>query len=173
MFGSTGPRIYSVRGSEITADHTSKSTDGYYDEMTLLRRLTATAPALIISMVCFAELSSELEGGLEAFKSKDYAKALYLLQPLAHEGSPEALYALGTMYQVGAGVELDDAYAENYYRQAAENGHGGASFQLGIIYLDVDNEEAETWLKKAMQLGHPQAEYVLHNLFDGMHSDMC
>lgn len=138
-----------------------------------LRRFTTMAPALLTSLMCIADSTSELEQGLTAFRGRDYERARDVLKPLALKGNPEALYAIGTMYQVGAGVELDDARAENLYRKAAARGHAGANFQLGIIYLGVDNDEAEAWLNRALQLGHPQADYVLNNLFDGDYSDMC
>lgn len=138
-----------------------------------LRRFTTMAPALLTSLMCIADPTSELEQGLTAFQARDYETARNALKPFALNGNPEALYAMGTMYQVGAGVELDDARAENLYRKAAVRGHAAANFQLGIIYLGVDNEEAEVWLNRAHQLGHPQADYVLNNLFDGEYSDMC
>jgi TPR repeat protein len=92
----------------------------------------AKAAAVVITLMA----ASALAGPLEDFKSAgaaldagDYNKALRLLQPLAKQGVPGAMYVLGVMYSEGKGVQKDYAAALAWHRQAADRGHTALSIR--------------------------------------------
>lgn len=72
--------------------------------------------------------------GKAAFQHKDYATALKEFRSAAKEGSAEAQYFLGAMYNDGNGVPQDGAEAVKWYRKAAEQGLGMAQEILGDMY---------------------------------------
>ena len=49
-------------------------------------------------------------------------------QALAEQGDVEAQYSLGIDYDIGSGVQQDEAEAARWYRLAADQGHVGAQF---------------------------------------------
>ena len=63
-----------------------------------------------------------------------YEEALARWMPLALDGDPEALSNLGVMFDLGLGVEPDQARAVRLYRTAAERGFIPAWNNLGVAY---------------------------------------
>ena len=57
------------------------------------------------------------------------------LQKEADAGNPEAQYALAARYRSGSGVAKNDALAAGLMQKAAQQGHPGASVQIGIGLL--------------------------------------
>ena len=58
------------------------------------------------------------------------------------------------MLDSGAGIAVDDAEAGRWYRAAAEQGHGLAQLNLGILYdtgegVEEDDALAREWYRKA------------------------
>jgi len=52
----------------------------------------------------------------------------------ANAGDARAQFNLGYAYYLGRGVPQDDAQAVTWYRQAAEQGHAIAQYNLGVMY---------------------------------------
>lgn len=78
------------------------------------------------------------------------------------KGTGEIRFTLGNIYASGdARVPKDLGEAEKWYRKAAELGHPGAQFSLGIIYDYKDGVEAVKWLRKAAEQGHDMAQLYL------------
>ena len=91
-------------------------------------------------------------------------------QRLAENGSANAQYNLGAMYDSGDGVPEDDAEAAKWYQQAADQGHVSAQFNLGVMYaygegVTEDAAEAATWYRKAANQGDYRAQYNLGVLY--------
>ena len=87
---------------------------------------------------------------MNAFKDKDFNKALYEFEPLAIQGNADAQYNLGLMYNNGDGVPQDYAEAVKWYRLAAEQGDAMAQSNLGTMYehdhgVLQDNTLAHMW----------------------------
>ena len=92
--------------------------------------------------------------------------------------TPEALEALGTMYQKGLGVEQNDKLAQNYfdkwvdvYAHQANEGDAKAQYMLGNYYSDgvrhsVDEEKAVAWYEKSAQQGYIPALEVLGFIYN-------
>lgn len=61
-------------------------------------------------------------------------------------------------------------------REAAERGDVGAQCDLGIIYAKVggvaaDTPEARTWIRRAAEQGHAEAQYYLGDTSDDLHQE--
>lgn len=91
-------------------------------------------------------------------------------QQLAEQGSANAQFNLGAMYDSGDGVPEDDAEAAKWYRKAADQGHVNAQFNLGVMYANGEGvnrnaAEAASWYRKAADLGDYRAQYNLSVLY--------
>lgn len=91
-------------------------------------------------------------------------------QRLAENGSANAQFNLGAMYDNGDGVPEDDAEAAKWYQQAADQGHVNAQFSLGVMYANGEGVaenavEAASWYRKAADQGDYRAQYNLGNLY--------
>lgn len=84
------------------------------------------------------------------------------LKKLALNGSPQAQFILGTMYEFGEGVEVDTDIALRYYQMAIKNRNAKAMYQMSAIlydgrYGEQDLQEAQELLERAADLGLPIA----------------
>ena len=102
---------------------------------------------------------SNLSAGLAAFEAKNYVKAFELLMPIAEEGNAEAQCIIGSIYDLGLGIEINVLEAIKWYSKSAEQGYGVASNNLGTIYYSgkegiVRNRaKASEWYQKAREQG--------------------
>lgn len=100
--------------------------------------------------------------GVAAYKGKRYEAARTEFEPLAEAGNADAQYYMGILFALGRGVERDTRQAENWLQKAAQQGHGGAQYSLGAIYLQrSDIPQAINYFKAAAARGHRSAEYNL------------
>lgn len=105
--------------------------------------------------------------GMSAYDRFDYATALRLMRPFADQGNARAQYIVGRAYQFGGrGVPQDDAGAVLWFRNAAEQGHPDARFQLGVMYdngrgVPQDHVEAVRWFRMAADQGDVVAQRIL------------
>ena len=72
----------------------------------------------------------DYNGGMEAYKKKDYATALKHFSATAVKGDARAQYSLGWMYHQGEGVTKNYKQALRWLRKAAEQGHVVAVQQI-------------------------------------------
>ena len=73
---------------------------------------------------------ADLQKGLAAYKSGDYATALREWKPFAEQGNASAQSNLGYMYQTGKGVTQDYKTAIKWYTLAAKQGHADVQTSL-------------------------------------------
>lgn len=132
------------------------------------RQLSSLLVAAVISSYAEADGKNESYAGIT---TENHPLALASLQPLAEEESTDAMYVLGTIYNAGVVSGGNETNAEKWLRKAASAGHVEAQYQLGLMYLEYDNVEADTWLQLASKNGHPHAEEVLQQLIDGAFPD--
>ena len=112
-----------------------------------------------------------LEDGLGAYKRGDYTTALRILRPLADQGSAEAQFWLGAMYEHGQGVAHDYREARHWVRLAAEQGNPLAQTFLGIAYGEgrgviQDYREAIKWTRLAAEQGQAAAQLYLGFMYE-------
>lgn len=100
-------------------------------------------------------LRPKLEAGQLAYTQHQYAEAFQLLSPLACQGNVIAQCLLGSMFQLGLGVERDSATAKQWYQQAGSQGCVLSFHNLATIY-EVDEQNpalAEYYRQQAKDMG--------------------
>jgi len=83
---------------------------------------------------------------------------------------PRCVYALGTMYYNGQGVERSFAKSTEYYSIAAEAGILPAQVSAGFAYANAmgvpeDFDKAAYYLKMAVAQGEPAAKITLAEIY--------
>ncbi|MEM7716245.1 MAG: tetratricopeptide repeat protein [Cyanobacteria bacterium P01_A01_bin.68] len=102
---------------------------------------------------------SILKAGLAAFEAKDYARAFELLKPFAEHGDAEVQCVIGSIYDLGLGLESNALEAIKWYKKSSEQGYGVASNNLGTIYhmgregVEMNRTKASEWYQKAREQG--------------------
>lgn len=83
----------------------------------------------------------------------------------AERGDATAQYLLGKMYLHANGVGKDNAEAERWLRQAAEQGVAGAQDELAVLLIpnggSGDAEQSLNWFRKAAEQGRARSQYYL------------
>ena len=102
----------------------------------------------------------------EAYKAKDYAKALKYYKYAAEKNDSHAQFRLGYMYDMGYGVTQNYAVAMKWYLKSANQGNVFAQYNIGIMYdkgqgVKQDYSEANKWFQKAAEQGNTSAQYSL------------
>jgi len=100
--------------------------------------------------------------GQEAYQRGNFAAALEIFRPLAHEGHAEAQYNLGLMHANGQGVALDYITASDWYFKAAAQNLATAQYNLGLMYglgqgVEKSYVHAHMWWTLAAEQGHGAA----------------
>ena len=106
----------------------------------------------------------------EAYKAKDYAKALKYYQYAAEKNDSHAQYLLGFMYDFGQSVKQDYAEAVKWYQKAAEQGYTSAQYNLGSnLYvgngITQNYTEALNWWLKAAESGDADSQNNVGAMF--------
>ncbi len=102
----------------------------------------------------------------QAMALGQYSRAHDLYLEEAQSGNPSAQNALGNLYYLGLGVDLNYTSARDWYFAAAKSGFGDAQLNMGHLYkqgLGVahDPVRAFGWYNQAHKHGDPAAEYYL------------
>ena len=111
------------------------------------------------------------ESGADAFERQDYLAAAELWRGEAAEGSAEAKFGLGLIYDLGLGVPRNSAAAMRWYLEAASYGHADAQFNVAVM-LDAgtgvprDPALAATWYARSAANGNPRAQFNLAMLYE-------
>ena len=100
------------------------------------------------------------------YENKDLANSLPFVLQEAKAGNQEMLYALGTMYENGLGVEQNENEAVNNYKSAADKGSSKAQFKLGTFlitgtHIQQNIEKGIEFLKQSAKSGEAAAQYNL------------
>lgn len=72
--------------------------------------------------------------GYEAYKQQRYREALTLAEPVAERGNADAQTLVGSLYQLGLGVAVDEAKAIAWYEKASAQGYGLATNNLATMF---------------------------------------
>lgn len=124
-------------------------------------RQSFVCAALILS--CRFVSAADLQAGKQAYKDKDYAKALKELTPLADQGDADAQCTLGKMYWMGEGVLKDPERGVKLFKLSAAQGNPDAQFYVGSWYLLPHRDVAEgaKWLRLSAEQGNKDAQWLL------------
>lgn len=152
-------RIYWVGGTgltknrELAADYAKKALPGLIKEAEAENGLAQSTLSVLYR-----------EGnGTE----KDCAKAVDWAKKSANQNDAFGLNALGNLFDAaGSCLPKDAEQAAQLYRKAAEQGHGGAQYNLGWRYgngtgLAKDDQQAVSWFRKSADQGAAVAQHAL------------
>jgi uncharacterized protein len=112
---------------------------------------------------------ADVKAGVDAWSRGDYPTALKEWRPRAIAGDADAQFNMGQAYKLGRGVGADLKQAEDWYAQAAAQGHLQASDNYGLIlFQNGDRQKALPFIKASAERGEPRAQYVYGTaLFNG------
>lgn len=138
-----------------------------------MRLITLTLISCMALVSAAPAKANEGVVGIEGCETKQCQSQFKEFRKLARNGSPRAQLTIAGMYYAGYGVERDVKQALNWFRKAAK--FGGVSFgtyRAGMIYLfdkevEQNIEKGVEFLKRAAEADHPQAAWVLANLYIG------
>lgn len=135
-----------------------------------MRRCSLVSGLTLVVALSLSATAGPLEDGVEAYRAKEYAKAVELWQPLAEKGDPTAQYRLGTLYAEGKGVAQNDATAFMWMQRAAAQGNAEAQYGVGASYIEglgvkKDAAEAAKWFLRAANQGMAYAQLNLGLLY--------
>lgn len=82
----------------------------------------------------------------------------------ALEGSAEAQFELGLLFEYGRDVNQDDSIAADWYEMAAAQQFSNAQYRLAILFdngwgIEADQKKAFTLYESAAQNGHELAQH--------------
>jgi len=94
---------------------------------------------------------------------------MFWFRKAAEQGSNEAEYALGEIYETGRGTAIDNNNAMDWYGLAADKGNALAQFKLGTFYLlgkgtNPNPVLAYQWFSLASKRGVLEASLKLRDL---------
>lgn len=117
--------------------------------------------------------------GVAVFPENE-TKAVEWYGEAARLGNRDAQYYLGTMYEYGEAVEVDEGRALELYRRAADAAQPRAQFKVGHFHdfgrggLRKDPAEAARWYALAAKQGNADGQYnlgVAYHVGDGVEKD--
>jgi TPR repeat protein len=96
---------------------------------------------------------------------KELPTAVQWYVELAEKGDADAQYNLGTIYETGFGVPIDERKAAAWYKKAANQEHRDAQLKLGLLYvLGKGTRQSEIkgarWVRKAADNGSSVAKLL-------------
>jgi len=105
---------------------------------------------------------ADMDEGIAAYTTGDYAKALTEFQALADQGNMQAQYFLGLFYHNGFGVKRNQAEALKWFEKAAKQGEVQSQYYAGIMYeaghgAAKDLTTADMWL--TLSATNPKSSY--------------
>lgn len=155
---------------------TRRDSGGYSAAMIPHRKL------LLLLLVGFYSSIAECDEGkivpsagnaaVEALRSRDFAKARSIAEPLAVKGDVEAQIVMAQLYLHGEGVPKDAKKAADYFRQAALKGDRRAQRSLGVFYqtgqgVPENMSEAIRWYRLAGDAGDITSAKFLGSIYMG------
>jgi hypothetical protein len=97
---------------------------------------------------------------------QDYIEPVTELRVVTPPGADEQ-YKLGMQYLQGKGVEKCEITAKKFFSAAAQQGHTGSQYQLGMILWDNDeDDEAMELFTRASEKGHELAKVAYYTLVE-------
>ncbi|GJM04740.1 MAG: hypothetical protein DHS20C09_07310 [marine bacterium B5-7] len=120
---------------------------------------------LALLLFLFTPLShANFKEGGQAYLRGDYEAAAKEFVPLAERGDHRAMYALGSMYASGQGVEKNLKKSFELFSEAAKNGRADAMYKLGLMYeqgqgVSQNLKKAARYYQKSAKKGYPLGQY--------------
>ena len=89
----------------------------------------------------------------------------YIL-PLAEQGNAKAQFNVGSIYDIGKGVQQDFVEAIKWYKRSAEQGNAKAQYNLALMYelgkgVSQDFSKAAIWYRRSAEQGIASAQFKI------------
>ena len=103
---------------------------------------------------------------LQAYKSKDYERAMSLwLEEVKHKND-QAMTNIGHMYLKGEGVTKDFTQAREWFEKASEYDNDSANYNLALMYqtklgVEEDEDKMLEYFRRAVRKNHQGANFRL------------
>ena len=142
---------------------------------TKIRRKQPNIFSLILIMLFYSQTSyADFTKGGDAYKKGDFKTAAEEFLKDAEKGDHRAMYAIGSMYAVGRGVEQNYKEAFKWFSRAAKYGRADAQYKLGVMYdqgvgVEQNYNKAGKFYNQAAKSGYPLAQYKLGLLYSNGH----
>ena len=116
------------------------------------------------------EIKRNLSGNRKNLDNEEQDKFLRIYRE-AEEGSRDAQFVVGYMYEQGEGTEIDYNEAAKYYSMAAQKGHEGAQHNLAVLYytgrgVKQDMRQAYEWFYRAARSGVNISMCMLGSMYE-------
>tara|TARA_R110000782_G_scaffold266526_4_gene361038 strand:- start:2084 stop:2830 length:747 start_codon:yes stop_codon:yes gene_type:complete len=124
-----------------------------------------TCGLLVLLLFLYTPLcQADFKEGGQAYLRGDYETAAKEFVPLAERGDHRAMYALGSMYASGQGVEKNLKKSFELFSEAAKNGRADAMYKLGLMYeqgqgISQNLKKAARYYQKSAKKGYPLGQY--------------
>jgi TPR repeat protein len=110
------------------------------------------------------ELARRYEHGIGC--PRDIGRALFWYKRAAAQNEPDAMVALGDLYDAGVCVDRDAVYAREMYRRAADLGFAPAMMRVAAPLETPERSEALQWYRRAADAGYGPAMTRLGDLLN-------
>lgn len=130
-----------------------------------------TSGLIVLLLFLYTPLShADFKEGGQAYLRGDYEAAAKEFIPLAERGDHRAMYALGSMYASGQGVEKNLKKSFELFSEAAKNGRADAMYKLGLMHeqaqgISQNLKKAARYYQKSAKKGYPLGQYRLGLLY--------
>lgn len=129
---------------------------------------------VVLSISVFGKESVSYQTASKLWDTGNTKEALGMFEHLAENGSLNAAFILGVIYQNGFSVPRKDhvVKAIKWFRFAAERGHSEAQNKMGAFYysgnwwgnVKQDLKKSAEWYRLSAEQGHTKSQYRLGNL---------
>lgn len=131
-----------------------------------LKAMYKASTLLISILLCNVCNGQSFEDAIPYFKTKEYDKALPIVEKLADHGHLEAQVQLSAMYALGLGVTRDINKSMQLLQLAAEKGHSQAQFIFATHLLNgtnigIDKNRGFNMLLLSAKNKNPNAQFAL------------
>ena len=119
---------------------------------------------------CVKGFVANLYEGVDAYEKGDYKTAIKHFDLLANNGSANAQFYIGKMYEKGISFKKNDYWAHHWINKAAQLGLSEAQYTLGYMYRNgagvvKDSKQTVKWFNKAAKNGHAKAQFNLGAMY--------
>ncbi|MDX1379636.1 MAG: tetratricopeptide repeat protein [Xanthomonadales bacterium] len=133
---------------------------------------------LLAGLVASPAVFAEIDPADVKFRENIYIRPYAEVRHNAELGDPQAQFSMGYVYYKAGqdpnvqGVSRDFRRAARWFRRAADQGHSGAQYNMGVLHLHghgvaQDPVMAYAWLRQAERQGHANSAQLL-TLLRGM-----
>lgn len=135
-------------------------------------QLTLAALPLVSTLpIVHADSAGTFSAGLQAIEEGRYEAAAQYIGYCASHGEAPCQAIMGTLHQLGLGMEKDEYIAFELTHKAAEQDYAPAQLNLGLMYISGEGVTEDEyigldWIERAAMNGSQEAKQILTQLLE-------